>query len=251
MTGKPLLHRLPSSSRFEKRYQVHGFEHLVVEAEFEDGSEHRHPQFMYWLIRDTRFTSGLDKWARWQVLVVPTLGVVRSWLRAGGASLWDPEKRKISRDWNPIPDGWSIEEARSEVPSRTNPGIRDKRGLGGGRRRDREVRRGNGKSDLRRDPNPGSPIDPVELIRKKFAVFPGHVTSVNGGQHHYIGFGALTWLYGVNPAECVRADLEENGRPPDAYDHLIHLHPQQHARAYDEFKEELARGEDAFKLIEP
>lgn len=87
---------------------------------------------------------------------------------------------------------------------------------------------------------------------KKYAVVPGWITSVNDGQRHWIGFGALTWLYGVNPAECVKVDDEtERGWNDDMRAHLIWLHPQRRHEDYESMKEELARGEDAFKLVEP
>lgn len=249
---KPLLKRLPSTSRFDKTYQVHGFEHLVVEAEFADGDERKTPVPMYWLIRDTRFSSGLDKWNRWQVLVIPTLDVARSWLRAGGASLWDPEKRKIDRDWKPLPDGWSIEEARSEVQSRSPAGNSDGSRLGNERRRDREVRREDSGADRRRDHDPGEPADRGKLKKKRFAVCPGRVTSIIDGQSHYIGFGVLTLLYGVDPAECICVTpTREKGFKADAYSHLIWLRPKLHPMQYVEMREELAHLDGSLKLVEP
>lgn len=38
---------------------------------------------------------------------------------------------------------------------------------------------------------------------KRYLVCPGHVTSRNDGERHYVGPGALMKLYGVNPRECV------------------------------------------------
>lgn len=248
--SKPLLKWLPSSSRFEKTYQVHGFEHLVVEAEFEDGEGRRNLRIMYWVIRDTTF-SVFDKWRRWQVLIVPTLDVARSWLRAGGASLWDPEKRKINRDWKPIPNGWSIEEARSEVPCRTASGDGNGERLGAERRRDREVRREDSRADRRRDCDPGEPVDRKELKQKRFAVCPDYVHS-DDGNRHWISFGALTWLYGVDPSECIEVDDRwEKGHRREDHEHLIWLHPQRDGTEYNKMKQELAKGEDAFKLVEP
>lgn len=75
---------------------------------------------------------------------------------------------------------------------------------------------------------------------------------MNDGQRHFIGFGALTWLYGVNPSECIRVSEDQQmGREPESYRHLIWLHPQRHYEDYESMRKELARGEDAFKLIEP
>jgi hypothetical protein len=248
---RPLLKRLPLAGRFDKKYQVHGFDHLIVEACYTDGEEHRLPQFMYWTIEDTRFTPRLDKWRRAHVLVVPNLSVARSWLRAGGASLWDPEKRLTDKSWKPIPDGWSIEEARGEVPSRAPAGSGDGIRLGPERRRDREVRREDGRADRRGDSEPGNQADRVELKDKRFAVCPGYVRSADGDLH-WIDFGALTWLYGVKPAECIKVDDRwESGHRREDYEHLIWLYPQQEVAGYAEMKRELARGEDAFKLVEP
>jgi hypothetical protein len=83
-------------------------------------------------------------------------------------------------------------------------------------------------------------------------VAPGWVRSVNDGQRHWIGFGALTWLYGVNPNECILvSEKTARGREPKAYERLIWLHPQRNYEDYESMREELARGEDAFKLVEP
>lgn len=41
------------------------------------------------------------------------------------------------------------------------------------------------------------------------------------------------------------------GQEPEAYQHLIYLYPQRNYQDYESMKQELARGEDAFKLVEP
>lgn len=43
----------------------------------------------------------------------------------------------------------------------------------------------------------------------------------------------------------------QRGREPKVYEHLIYLHPQRNHEDYESMREELARGEDAFKLVEP
>jgi hypothetical protein len=230
---KPLLHRLGSERTDDLRYEIVGYEHLAVEPEYCGSSK---PQ--YWTVRDIRFNAGLDRWNRWQVLVVPRLEVARSWVRAGGPALWDPERRKTDRNWRPIPEGWQAGEAGSEVPRRTNRGVHDAGG-----------------PDRRRDPDDRHPAHrefrPSGTTGKKYAVCPGYVTS-DDGQRHFIGFGALTWLYGVRPSECLHVDPEAQGEKLPSYvEELIWLHPQPSLRHYAAIREELARGEDAFKLEDP
>lgn len=233
----PLLHRLPSDSRYDKKYRVHGYDHLMVEAYYSD-SEDSKPEFGYWWVRDTRFSS-LDRYRRQTVLVSTYLSDIRSWLKAGGAALWDPEKRKADKDWKPVPDDWlpgdSRLEARRRVPFRPF-----------GEKGSRAV-------EMAKRPEPSDPLpSPASLAGKKYAVAPGWIRSVNDGQRHWIGFGALTWLYGVNPAECIKVEGEqERGWNDELRAHLIWLYPQRRYEDYESMKEELARGEDAFKLIEP
>lgn len=248
--SKPLLHRVKTDWTYERCYRIHGYDHLVVEANFSDPDFER-PKLENWLIRDTRFTTSLDKWARWLVLVVPRLEDARSWIRAGGPALWDPERKKTDRNWRPIPDGWQAGEARGEVPGRTDPGARPGRRMAGG---GRGLLRSEGRrEDCRRDAEPGDPphrdFRPSDVTGKKYAVCPGYVTSANDGQRHFIGFGALTWLYGVKPSECLHVTSEmQSRRLPPYVEELIWLHPQRDARRYNEMREELARGDDAFKL---
>lgn len=46
-------------------------------------------------------------------------------------------------------------------------------------------------------------------------------------------------------------DRWEQSHSRKDYEHLIWLYPQQEASGYEEIKRELAKGEDAFKLVEP
>lgn len=238
--AEPLLHRLPSNGRYDKKYRVHGHDHLMVEAYYSD-SEDSKPEFGCWWVIDTRF-SALDKYGRQIVIASTYLSDIRSWLKAGGAKLWDPEKRVADKNWKPVPEGWAPNDGRLRA-ERKKPfrPFGEKGSLA--HRTDRE-------------PEPEKPTDyPLfsrGLAGKKYAVVPGWITSVNDGQRHWIGFGALTWLYGVNPAECVKVDDEtERGWNNDMRAHLIWLYPQRRHEDYESMKEELARGEDAFKLVEP
>ncbi len=43
---------------------------------------------------------------------------------------------------------------------------------------------------------------------KKYALYPGYVTSSNDGQRHYITAGELARLYGVSYHECVVVDVD-------------------------------------------
>lgn len=238
--AEPLLHRLPSNSRYDKKYRVHGHDHLMVEAYYSD-SEDSKPEFGCWWVLDTRF-SALDKHSRQIVIASTYLSDIRSWLKAGGAKLWDPEKRVTDRNWKPVPEGWTPDDGRLRA-ERKKPF----RPFG---------ENGSVAHRAAREPEPKEPADyplfPRGLAGKKYAVVPGWITSVNDGQRHWIGFGALTWLYGVNPAECVKVDDEtERGWNDDLRAHLIWLYPQRRHEDYESMKEELARGEDAFKLIEP
>jgi hypothetical protein len=236
--AEPLLHRLPSTGRYDKKYRVHGHDHLVVEASYSDADDCK-PEFGCWMVLDVRYTA-LDKYRRGIVLSSTYLSDIRSWIKAGGAALWEPEKRKADSDWKPIPEGWLPDDSRLTARRRTSFRPYGQKGSLAHRLADR----------------PSEPRDPAPRTRgltgKKYAVVPGWITSVNDGQRHWIGFGALTWLYGVNPAECIRIDDEtERGWNDKAREHLIWLYPQRRHEDYESMKEELARGEDAFKLIEP
>jgi hypothetical protein len=242
--AEPLLHRLPSTSRYEKKYRIHGHDHLTVEAYYAEPEDGK-PEFGYWWVRDNRFTA-LDRHRRETVLTATYLSDIRSWLKAGGANLWDPEKRKTDRDWKPIPDGWDPGDERLEAKRRIPFRPFGEKGSIASRAVARDV------TFVKRSEK--EPEDPPsrDLAGKKYAVVPGWITSVNDGQRHWIGFGALTWLYGVKPSECIQIDNEnERGWDDEARAHLIWLHPQRHHRDYESMKEELARGEDAFKLVEP
>lgn len=235
--SKALLHRMPSTSRYDKKYQVNGYDHLRVEAYYAD-AEDRKPEFGCWWVLDTRF-SALDKYGRSIVMSANRLSDIRSWLKAGGASIWDPEKRIADKNWKPVPDGWLPDDSRMKAERQLpfkpfgEKGSRAHRMARVPEARQRKA----------------VPVDPAG---KKYAVVPGYVTSVNDGQKHWIGFGALTWLYGVKPSECIRIDDEaEHGWDDELRSRLIWLYPQRRHEEYESMKEELARGEDAFKLIEP
>ncbi|MFE0472470.1 hypothetical protein ACFW2V_12735 [Streptomyces sp. NPDC058947] len=76
--------------------------------------------------------------------------------------------------------------------------------------------------------------------------------STESAERHFIGFGALTWLYGVKPSDCIEVPEEwQDGPEPEELRHLIWLYPQHHVGGYEAMREELARGDDAFKLVEP
>lgn len=240
--AEPLLHRLPSTGKYDKKYQVHGHDHLIVEAYYSDAEDGK-PEFGCWWVIDTRF-SALDRQRRQIVFSSTYLSDIRSWLKAGGAKLWDPERRKTDKDWKPIPEGWLPDDGRLEAKRRV-----PFRPFGEtGSRAHQVARRTEGQEQEPSD----YPLYPRGLTGKKYAVVPGWITSVNDGQRHWIGFGALTWLYGVSPAECIKVDDEtERGWNDDMRAHLIWLYPQRRHEDYESMKEELARGEDAFKLIEP
>lgn len=238
--GEALLHRLPSTGRYDKKYRVHGHDHIVVEAYYSDAEDGK-PEFGSWMVLDTRY-SALDKYRRGIIFSATYLSDVRSWVKAGGANLWDPEKRKADETWKPVPEEWVPDDGRLTARRRTafRPfGEKGSRAVEGARR-----------------PVEAEPQDPRShrpgLAGKKYAVVPGWITSVSDGQRHWIGFGALTWLYGVNPAECIRVDDEnQRGWNDEARAHLIWLYPQRRHEDYESMKEELARGEDAFRLVEP
>lgn len=241
--AEPLLHRLPSTSRYDKKYRVHGHEHLVVEAYYAD-TEDGKPEFGCWQLLDTKF-SALDRYKRQIVFSSTYLSDIRSWLKAGGAALWDPEKRKVDRDWKPIPDGWLPDDSRLEAKRRVPFRPFGEKGS----RAHQAVRTVEAWKPRKRGPRP-SP-SPVDMEVKKYAVVPGYTRS-SGGQRHFINFGALTWLYGVNPAECIEMHGEkEKGWNQDGRESLIWLYPQNSYEDYLSMREELGRGDDAFKLVEP
>lgn len=248
--SKPLLRKMPPDD-FVQQYGIHGFDHLIIQGRYDENSTSL-ARLTGWMVVDTRFHQGLDKWARWLVISFDTLAEVREWVRSGGPEIWNPEHRKTDRSWRPLPDGCSREETRSKVPRRSDPGVRDAVGMVGRSDRGREVRPGDGGPDFRGDHEDREPARVVGLKQKKYAVCPGWIRSVNDGQLHYINFGALTWLYGVRPDECIHVSaIQERGWNDEAFGHLVWLYPQDRHEDYESMKAELARGEDAFKLIEP
>lgn len=88
------------------RWGIHGHEHLYVEAQH--GGEARP---YGWEVVDSRFTPGMDRWRRAHVIFRNSLAEVREWVQAGGAALWDPEKRKADKSWEPIPERLKRTEA--------------------------------------------------------------------------------------------------------------------------------------------
>lgn len=244
--AEPLLHRLPSGSRYEEKYSVHGHDHLTVEAYYAEPEDGK-PEFCYWWVRDNRF-SALDRYRRETVLVATYLSDIRSWLKAGGADLWDPDKRKTDRDWKPVPAGWDPEDERMNAKRRIPFRPFGEKGS----RASRAVLRDDVQM-LEKKPAPAdSPPRVSSSVGKRYAVAPGWITSANDRQRHWIGFGALTWLYGVDPAECLLADGKaELGWSEEFSRSLVWLYPQYRYEDYEFLKEELARGDDAFKLTEP
>jgi hypothetical protein len=241
--GAPLLHRLPSTGRYDKKYRVHGYDHLIVEAYYSD-SEDRKPEFGYWAVLDSRF-SALDKHRRGTVFTANYLSDIRSWIKSGGAKLWDPEKRKADADWRPVPDGWLPNDGRLQAKRRIpfRP-FGEKGSIAHQAAGTVEVWK-----PVKRNPRP-SPVA-IDMRGKRYAVVPGYIRSADGQRHH-INFGALTWLYGVNPAECIEMDGgSEKGWNQEGRESLIWLYPQDSYEEYLSMREELAKGDDAFKLVEP
>ena len=65
------------------------------------------------------------------------------------------------------------------------------------------------------------------MNRPKYMIHPGEVVSQFDGEIHYIEFSQLVKLYGVNPDECILADVR---RPETLYglnmNDYIHLYPR-------------------------
>lgn len=97
--GKSVLVRLESRD-FVSRWGIPGHDHLVVESLHDEPSGRRHA----WMVRDCRFSDGMDRWNRSMVIIRGALDEVRDWVRAGGPALWDPERRKEDKRWQPVPD---------------------------------------------------------------------------------------------------------------------------------------------------
>ena len=96
---------------------------------------------------------------------------------------------------------------------------------------------------------PGQDPWPGDVKGKKYAVCPGWITARLGGGRRFVDFETLADLYRVNPSECVEVppDMQDQAEPPQLKD-FIWLHPQADGQRYADMREELARGEDAFKL---
>lgn len=148
---------------------------------------------------------------------------------------------------------------RGEVPRRTDPGVGDEQRMGRvGRGEVRSGRRGSHRGgDLHPGRSPHQPGRQSAITApwmagaetKKYAVCPGRVRSENDGEWRHVGFEALVRLYGVDPADCLLVPEEaEGGKLPEVVENLIWLRPERDGRLYNEMREQLARGEDAFKL---
>lgn len=101
--GKPVLSRMEPDD-FVQRYGIPGFPHLVVEGCYSSSDSDRVASLYGWSVHDSRFTPGLDRWGRNTVIFRYTLGEVREWVLAGGPGLWDPDRRKTDKKWEPVPD---------------------------------------------------------------------------------------------------------------------------------------------------
>ena len=90
---------------------------------------------------------------------------------------------------------------------------------------------------------------PGDVTGKKYVVCPGWITTRLDGGRRFIDFETLADLYRVDPSECVEVppDMQDQAEPPQLKN-LIWLHPQDDGQRYADMREELARGEDAFKL---
>ena len=59
---------------------------------------------------------------------------------------------------------------------------------------------------------------------EKYAIHPGNIESKHDGDIHWIGYGQLIKLYGVDPKECFcwgNQDLFSHGR----LEKYVHLYP--------------------------
>lgn len=91
-----------------------------------------------------------------------------------------------------------------------------------------------------------------DVAGKRYAVCPDWVTPDDGSGRQFINFTALAGLYGVDLSECLHVPPEaQNRKQPPFMEDLVWLHPQRDVRQYDEMREELARGDDAFKVEDP
>jgi len=100
--GKPVLSRMEPDD-FVQRYGIPGFPHLVVEGCYSESGGGASVALYGWSVHDGRYTPGLDRWNRNTVIFRYTLAEVREWVQEGGPGLWDPERRKTDKSWEPVP----------------------------------------------------------------------------------------------------------------------------------------------------
>jgi hypothetical protein len=69
------------------------------------------------------------------------------------------------------------------------------------------------------------------MNKKKYAIWPGYVYSINDEDRHYIEYSQLIMLYNVNPAECFNGRVAANwcGRSTSG---IINLRPQRRLEDY-------------------
>jgi len=68
-----------------------------------------------------------------------------------------------------------------------------------------------------------------QMINYKFVIHPEYVRSKTDSQSHYIGFEQLVYLYGVDPKQCINAEMYENwsrGILEEDLKQLTHLYPR-------------------------
>jgi hypothetical protein len=118
--GKPVLSRMEPDD-FVQRYGIPGFPHLVVEGCYSGSDSDRVASLYGWSVHDGRYTPGLDRWRRNTVIFRYTLAEIREWVREGGPSLWDPERRKADTSWEPVPD--ALVQVVSESDDFAGPAI--------------------------------------------------------------------------------------------------------------------------------
>lgn len=63
-------------------------------------------------------------------------------------------------------------------------------------------------------------------MKRKYVLHPGHVTSKNDGQSHYIGAARLADLYGVSLRDCINVDAPEFLEQQHSQASFTHLYPR-------------------------